>query len=45
MNIWDWSQPLGLGAFILGMALVVFVLCMALKTLATIPASTDRRKR
>ncbi len=45
MTIWDWSQPLGLGAFILGMALVVFVLCMALKTLATIPPGNDRRRR
>lgn len=45
MNIWDWGHPLGLGAFILGMALVVFVLCLAMKTLATIPSGTDRRRR
>lgn len=45
MNVWDWSQPLGLGAFILGMALVLLVLAMTLKTLATIPPGADRRRR
>ena len=44
MNIWDWSQPLGLGAFVLAMALVLFVLAWAIKTLATIPPGPTRRR-
>lgn len=47
MNVWDWSQPLGLGAFILAIGLTLLVLGLTLKTLASIPSagSTDRRKR
>jgi hypothetical protein len=44
MSIWDWSQPLGLGAFILGMSLVLAVLAWAIKTMATIPPGPSRRR-
>jgi hypothetical protein len=45
MDIWGWSQPLGLGTFILAMALVLFVLSWTVKTLATIPPGPTSRRR
>jgi hypothetical protein len=45
MNVWDWSTPLGLGAFILAIATTLFVLSWTIKTLASISSDTDRRKR
>jgi len=43
MNVWDWSSPLGLATFIVGIALTLFILSWTLKTMASIPPGPRRR--
>ena len=43
-SMWDWSQPLGLVAFIAGIALTLFLLAATIKTLASIDPEQKKRK-
>lgn len=41
---WDWGQPLGIVAFVVGVALTLFLLAVTIKTLASIDAEQKKRK-
>lgn len=43
-NMWDWSHPLGIIAFIVGIALTLFLLAATIKTLASIDPDQKKRK-
>lgn len=43
-NVWDWGQPLGVVAFIAGIALTLFLLALTIKTLASIDPEQKKRK-
>ena len=43
-NMWDWGQPLGVIAFIAGIALTLFLLAATIKTLASIDPEQKKRK-
>lgn len=46
MNVWAWSDPLGLGAFILAIALTLALLGWTIRQLAnSAPSGTSRRGR
>lgn len=44
-DVWDWSSPLGLGVFIVGIALTLFLLSWTIKNLASIPPGVERKRR
>jgi hypothetical protein len=41
---WDWGQPLGIVAFVVGIALTLFLLALTIKTLASIDPEQKKRK-
>jgi hypothetical protein len=41
---WDWSSPIGLGVFIVAIALTLAILAWTIKTLASIDKEQTRRK-
>ncbi len=43
-NPWSWGEPLGIVAFIVGIALAVFLLAATIKTLASIDPEQKKRK-
>ncbi len=47
MDVWSWSSPLGLGAFIVGIALAISLLSWSIHRMASIdaPRSNSRRGR
>jgi len=45
MNVWAWSDPLGLGAFILAIALTLALLGWTIRQLASAPNNSNRRGR
>lgn len=45
VNQWDWGQPLGVIAFVVGIALTLFLLAATIKTLASIDPEQNKRKK
>lgn len=43
-DAWDWSSPIGLGVFIVGVALTLALLAWTIKTLAAIDKEQSKRK-
>jgi hypothetical protein len=41
---WDWSSPVGLGVFIVAIALTLAILAWTIKTLASIDKEQNKRK-
>jgi hypothetical protein len=44
MNVWEWNSPIALSIFIVGLTLSLLLLSLAIKTMASIDAPTDRRR-
>ena len=41
---WDWGQPLGIVAFVVGIALTLFLLSATIKNLASVDVQQKKRK-
>jgi len=44
-SAWGWGQPLGVVAFVAGIALVLFLLAATIKMLASIDAEQKKQKK
>jgi high-affinity K+ transport system ATPase subunit B len=45
MHVWEWNSPIALSIFIVGLTLSLLILSLTIKTMASIDAPEDRRRK